>query len=774
MKKIPSYLLWSMAVISTACSDNYDPTYDPIPSLSPHFLGISELNFFAPASKYSQSFNVYSYETPWGFTDTPSWASLSPTSGRTDAEIYLETEENNSANGRTAVIHFNSSDPAFDYSKALEITQDAATPYINVASDLQFDGAAINYTLDIDANCQWTVESYEEWLTLVPDIAGGKLNISCTSNPGYNYRTAVFYIKYGTSISKHVTITQLPANVKASTEMLTFENQASRYDATISSETSWTAVASHDWIQISPDAGDAGETSVTIEVSPNTQISPRHGSITIYSESYPKFAIEINQKGLYIDADNLQFSSLGETKTLEIRSNTEWEVLQAPEWVTLSETSGSGPGMISVTVPENPRTSSRSGEIRLGKEGRDISCLVLVTQAARTLEIGSYLIEFSHKGGNHTLPLVSDGSWSSVKDSDWFVTNPESGNGDSEITVTAEENPTGDERFGNISFSVADKTEKVTVHQQAKYFTVDSQALQFNSTPSSHIIDITGNDSWNISVEGNPDWLKLSATSGEGATAINLEVDDNPSVNRRSTMIIIESSHLQTVRIPVTQNPRYLNVSTESILFFAKESKSGHITIDTDGSFNITKEGDWFDLTITDNEFFVTATRNDTYSLRTGKVIVSLTDLTEGSMAIEIPVQQAAQGGTFIISPYPADKNFDAIGDGSLSLKVNRYSSDKNWNASSSASLKLTVEGYSDEHDWNLNHHPEFSPKIIGYGIDKNLNPGKGDANINAGNFNDKGDWSPGKGTSGIDLNGYESEEKCWNNNISDEKTNSI
>lgn len=763
MKNLSSYLICGLALISTACSDNYDPEYAPIPSLAPHFLGISELNFFAPAEKSTQSLRVYSLETSWKFSETPAWAAFSPSSGNADSEVTLETSENNAADGRTAIIHFNSANPSFSFSKALEITQAATTPYINVTPELQLNGSAASYSLEIDANCKWTAESNVEWMTVAPDIAGGKLGIYCTSNPGNNYRTANIIISYGNKISKRVNVTQLPADVKASDDMLTFENVASRYEAVITAETSWYAIASDDWIRISPNSGDAGETTVSIEVTPNTQVSKRFGSITVYSDSFAKFAIEIQQQGLYIEVGDLQFSSLGETKTLDIRSNTEWEVLQSPDWVTLSKTSGSGTDVISVTVPENPRTSPRSGEIRFGKEGRDISCSVTVTQAARTIEVGTSVIEFSDKGGSRILPLVSDGAWTSTKDSEWFVMNPESGNGNSDITVTAEENITADERFGNIWFSVADKSEKVTVHQQAKYFTVDSQALHFGSLPSSHIIEITGNNSWNITVESDPDWIQLSETSGEGPASIKLEIADNPSVNRRSAMIVIESSHLQSVRIPVTQNPRYLNVSTDNILFFAKESQSDHITIDTDGVFKISKEGDWFNVTTENNEFFVTASRNNSNSMREGKVIVALTDLTEGSLSIEIPVQQAAQGGSFIINPYPSDKDFGAIGDGSLTLKVNGYSSDKNWNASSSASLKVVITGYSDDNDWNWKNHSEFSPKIIGFGIDKDRTPVKGEADIDSGGFNDKGDWSPVGGGAEVDLNGYESEENDWN-----------
>lgn len=571
-------------------------------------------------------------------------------------------------------------------------------------------------------------------MSLTPNLTNDVLTISVTANPQNTYRGSTVYINYGSNKSKSISITQSPANISSSVYTLQYENMASKYEVIIDSETDWSSTVSDSWISVTPNTGTAGKTSVSIEVTPNTFTYTRNGYVAIKTGSTERLQIAISQKGIYIKADeSLTFKSIEESKELSVRSNTNWAVTKKPNWITLSKESGEGDDIITVTSSENPNTSSRNGEIILSQPGVSLQCNVYVTQLGKTLSTEISLLEFSDKASQMTFNLISDASWSSSQTVEWFTTTPTSGYGNGVITVATEENNTTEERTGTINYVYADKTTFVNVHQLAKYMIVDNQTFEFESKGGSHTIELSTNDEWTAEIEHNVSWLRLSKTSGSGNAIITLTAEDNASVNTRSTAIIIKTKYSQSVRILVSQKPRYLSISTQNILFFANGGTSEVITIDTDGVYEIKSESSWFTVNkSSENTFTVYATRNSSDEIRQGKIYISLIDLKEGSLVLELTVTQAGEGGSFIINGYPEDSDWNYVGGGTLSITIKDYTSDKNWNDTFGGTLTVKITGYSSEQDWNINDHSNCRVSINTYGVDSNWN----NSSKSSGNFN--------------------------------------
>ena len=733
-----------------SCDDMYDIFGDNLqPSLSAHYLRPTATefgNWWSPDA-YETTFTIESFETPWIFSDVANWITLTPTSGSATTSVRLRANANTDANNdRTAIFYLKSNDPDWAYSRAMSISQAKAAPTLYISNkSVSFGGASEQQKVSISANCKWSASCSDSWITLSSDYNSGELSISVLANPLSTYRNSTIHITYGTSNSTYINVTQSPASITSSNYTLNYENIASKYEIEIESEVAWTSSVSDSWISVNPSNGGVGKTTVSIEVTPNTSISNRTGYVAIKTGSAERIQIAIYQKGIYIESiESLTFKSIVESKTLSIQSNTDWVIIGKPNWLSVSKEAGTGNDNITVTSIENPNTTSRSGEIIIGQPGLSVECKVSITQLGKTLSTNVSLLEFSDKASQQNFNIASDANWTSYKSVDWFTHSPISGYGDATINVAVEENTSSEERTGTINYSFADKTTYVNIHQLAKYMTIDNQSFDFDSKGGSHTIELSTNDDWTAEVEHQSSWLKLSKTFGTGNATITLTVDDNSSVNVRSTAIIIKTKYSQSVRILVSQKPRHLSISSTNILFFANGGTSEIITIDTDGTYEITSDASWFTINKgTGNTFTVYATKNTSNDLRRGKITIALTDLNEGTLALELTVMQAGDGGSFIINGFSDDSNWNYIGEGSLSITIKGYTSDKNWDNSIGKSLIVKVSGYSTDNDWNINDSSSGHVSINIYGADNNWNnsTNSGGTIYNAP-YNDDSNWN--------------------------------
>lgn len=767
------YIAVSLIVlISVGCEDEYISTEKFIPSLESHYLRSSENDFFFYTSKAnSEQFNVESMNTSWAFTEVPDWMSLSPNSGDVSSTIVLNVTENLIAdNGRTAIFYLSSALPTWEFSRALSCSQPAATAKLTVDNkSLTFGGGTETQTINVAANCSWNATASDSWITVETDVKNGKLKVSVSPNSEKYYRksyVSVNYGKYGNS-SITITVNQSPAGIKSSATSLEYENVASAYNITIESEADWSATASASWINISPKSGTSGESDVTIEVAPNTNTEARTGYVAFFTGSENKLQIEIVQRGIYIEADEeLNYEAFSETKTLNINSNTDWQVFSSPNWVTLSKTKGSGDDVIQVSVSDNPSSVARSGEIVIGCQGLDLKFTVQVGQRGKLFAPLTNLLEFSDKAGSNTFRIISNTNWSSTCSDTWFTATPKEGIGDAEVNVTVSENLSSTERTGNIEYKYADASRSVVISQLAKYLTIDNKVFDFASTGGSHIIDIATNAKWTAEIEHQVSWLKLSTSSGDGATQLAITAEDNPTINVRSTAVVIKSDYSQDVRILVSQQPRTLSISTQKVLFFAKGGYSENIQVSTDGKYTITSNASWFTISEGQgNTFRIYAAKNSSDEFREAIVTITLTDLVDCALSIELPVVQAGQGGSFILGGFQEDVDWDFVNSGNLTISVNHYTADENWDNTPGGTLKVSTAGYSTDADWNKNDSANGRATITGYGEDKDWDESDSSNNgqVNSDGYTDDNNWD-NKNDNTSDMTGSDySNDNDWN-----------
>lgn len=748
MRNKLTYIIFLLAILA-GCSDSVE--YNPdmfAPSLRAKYLSVSQNSFELPdAGNYKTDFSVTSMDTPWSFTEVMDWIGVSVPEGERTEKVELSVEENLSGdNNRLGVFYLESRDQDWDYAAPLSVYQPAAEPYARSAdSSLTFDGNSSIQEVTVTANCTWECDADVQWVTLSKGNDSAALVISVSENLADESRTGHIYLTFNSELLAAIDIIQKPSEVSMETDTLYFENTAGAYELKLVSEASWTAYASHSWLEVSPDSGQAGESVIRISALENYSIYDRTGYVYIRTGDVDKVEIPVHQGGLYLEfnEESLSFSSHSGEQTVGISTNASWTIESCPDWITVSEQSGSGSRDVIVKVKDNPNLTSRKATIVVTHVGLDLSSKLIVNQDAKEFSYGTVsTFECSDKAQKLVVNVMSNGTWEVISNDAWLTVSPVSMTGSSELLIIVEENVTDSSRTGSVTLTIGDQSYTLTIIQTGKYFTIDYSETDFTSKETNLSIDVVTNDSWTARLEGASSWITLSQTSGEGNATLVAAISDNPSVNKRSDNIIVETPNGKSVKIPVSQSARYMKVDNKAVNFYSLGGTSADITISTDAQYSITCSDGWFAVTEKGfGTFCVTAEENLSKQKRTGSVTVAMTDLQEGTYSISIPVLQAEVGAICNVIGYGEDKNYDiatgeaatisVIGYGteiewddasSLTVTVTGYTEDKNLDCESSSSDSVTYDDYSDDNDYDSSSSDSDSVSYGGFTEDKNWN----------------------------------------------------
>lgn len=728
MKRKIIYILAIIAILA-GCKDSVE--FDPnefYPSLTARYLRVSQKSFeCSSANSATKYFQVSSIETPWEFTDIMDWISLSSLSGTQSADITMSIGENKSGDeNRLGVFYLKSKAADWDYEIPLNVYQPAATAYATPEkTSITFNGSFGNQEIKVSSNCTWTCSTAnKDWLTVSKNSDGGSLTISVTENQTNASRASSIELSLNGKRLSTISITQKAANVSLETTSLLFENTAGAYELKLTSEAAWTATTSQSWIDVSPKSGDAGESTIKISAVENSGITERTGYVCIYVSSKKVVEIPIRQRGIYIEfaEESIRFIPEEQEQTIRLNSNTSWEIGTCPEWITVTPMSGSGSQDVTIKVADNPNVSPRNATITATQAGLNLTSELSITQSGKSFEYGESVIECSDKQQEIKVTVTTTGTWTAQSNDSWISVYPSSMSGSSELTFSIDENGEDDSRTGTVTLTIGDQSYTISIIQAGKYFTIDYGETSFGSTGAKLSIDVSTNDSWTAKVENNISWITLSQTSGSGNASFIATIADNPSVNKRTAVIVLTTAHNKSIRIPITQAARYMTVDRMNVTFFAIGGTSEDITISTDGTYSISCSASWFSVNEKSNGVFnVTAVENNTKAVREGTLTITMTDLQEGTYSIAMQVLQSADGANFIVIGYGDDKNWDIGTATDVTITVVGYGTDKNWDSNTqNTGLTVTVTGFSEDKNWDSRSDSSGDMSYQGYSGDKN------------------------------------------------------
>lgn len=642
MKRLLLYIP-ALFFLASCAESEYDGTRNP--SLFRRYLSISTSSLSFEAQPSSKHIDIESDQTDWNITIPVGWVSASQTSGNSSATVDFATQLNNSADtSRVCVVTVASNVSDWSRSFDITLTQTKATPYIKLnQSSLTVNGKSQKQTITLNSNVHYTSQSTAEWVSVIEQDSN-HIELLIQENTTGNARSGQVTLD-ANGISTVLSVVQRAANITSTTESLEFTYEAATANIEVESEASWKAVAS-DWIGLSPSSGTAGKSSLRIDVPKNASAKQRNGYVYLTIDDINRVEIPIIQGGITftVSTENLEYDSSGGSKSFEISSNSSWQITSCPEWVYLSAKNGEGNTKITATVKENNSTTQLTGKIELSTTDKVITRTINVSQSAKYVDFNVPSLSFTYEKGSKSFAFSTDGNWSVAKDVDWISIDKQTGKGNATIVVSVQENMTLSDRSGTINLTIADQTYKVMVYQECKYLTLSSSAFDFTSATGHTTVAIASNTKWSVSVKNKPNWLVVTPASGDGNAEITIGVSENNTPTERSGVVEVEIPGVHTYIINVTQQGKYVCADKSSIDF---SSVGGTIVFNviTDGTYTVSRSGNWFGYSKSGDAISVIASSNDTGANRTGSITLTLANLSLGSYSLTIPVTQSAVSG---------------------------------------------------------------------------------------------------------------------------------
>lgn len=648
--KLVAITAFAISSLLIGCSEEvYDGAYKP--SLESHYLSVYPRDFEFGNGEETKTGSITS-ENAWSFTSVPSWLSLTPSSGNSDADFTVASKTNESVSNREAVFYVSTNNTTSKIQRTLTASQIGSSPYITFpeysSSTITIEGKSDYLIIDVNSNIpDLTATFSQSWASAAYNSEAKTVNIEIQANETNSSRNGTLTVSSSQyNKTAKLTISQLASGVTV------LEGIAMDYDAdggkqtrTIKSDLPWTAQTNYSWIEFSPKYGNAGETTMTITTLPSYESDKRIGQIYFYFGDTEKKYIGITQAGRYITTTPNKITLSADENSSEkitIDSNIGWELSTCPEWLTLSQNKGdAGNSNITITVQKNNSLNSRSGTIIIkdSKTG-GITSSISVTQNG--LDFGDQTtLEFGWQSSTQKLTVPLPNKWNAAVSDGWITLSQYTGTGEASCDITVSRNDSQETRTGQIIFSSEGQNITVSVVQEGQYINIDVTSGEIPAMGGSVELYVTSTVDVLPSIEYNDgvqDWASYEKIA---ENSYKLSIKYNPSIYQRLATFILKPQNSDVkdelasgVKYSIKQFGRDLSVEPSKINLFAKGGTTESYSIVADGTYSIEKPSEyaWFTLVHDNNtnSYYVVSTENKTDASREGEIIVSLMNLPEG------------------------------------------------------------------------------------------------------------------------------------------------
>lgn len=174
---------------------------------------------------------------------------------------------------------------------------------------------------------------------------------------------------------------------------------------TVDGDGSWTASVGNSgqgWCKIKREKGkvyvisDANENSIERTCEISISMGGKTKKVKVKNDRAPEVLVP--------SVENITFPSKGETNTVEVRSNTDWEITDVPGWIITSKEDGK----ITLTAQANDNNKERKADIKI--EGTSKSVIINIYQGAGLdhLAFSKNDLHFGPDGGDEYINVYTD------------------------------------------------------------------------------------------------------------------------------------------------------------------------------------------------------------------------------------------------------------------------------------------------------------------------------------------------------------------------------
>lgn len=463
------------------------------------------------------------------------------------------------------------------------------------------------------------------------------------------------------------------------------------------------------WLTVTP-----GISTLSLKVTENTTGNVRTAQVKVkLDEDSSVYAIvnvtqEVGSEGSIsiIDThgnEGRTSGAAGGTFTLNITATGAWTLTKTAAWVTLSATTGTGNGSVTVTVAQNTGSSDRSDAIVATLDGTTKTDSYYLQQEGSGAPTDSIqLLRYDNPWYDYDdqqasapagsmlaghISVLASGAWTLSTSDSWIQAYGSwSGSGNGSVWYTCSDNP-GAPRTGTIVGTCGTATATFYVRQAgtgggvSAYFSQSSvNAAQQTITL---VINAPSGTGW--AVTNISSGLTLQRTTGSGPDEIDVTVAANTGAQR--TLSVTVNGTVVSLTQAAASSSTYFRVSPFGTVNVAADATSKTFTIESNAAWQVTSSHP--DVTISpasgSNNGTVTVTfpANSTQTANTYPLLFQTTS--GDSITVNASIVQAASSGptpSGDISVYPGTVELAGAGESKNVTVTTAYS----WTAVSSAS----------------------------------------------------------------------------------------
>ncbi len=322
----------------------------------------------------------------WSVTDNASWLTvLTPANGSNDGSFIVQAAQDNpNVSARTAQVTVIGG----IYTRTINVTQEAANLTVTKAASTLVAGSGTDTSASVTSNVTWTATPNANWIHVTSPVGGSAkgdrgITVSYDPNPSASSRSASVSVKAG-NITRQFVLSQ--PGIAFTTDSPRPKVATSTVVVNVTSNAPWTVTENTSWItSLSPSAG-TGNGTVTVSYNTNPTQGTRTGALTFNVSGQANYKqTNLVQHYFYVvppSGGYLQVSPNGGTSAaLSVQTDTEWGMLEAYPWFSLTRNSANSTGLTgneallfpafgngTVTVTADPipaGSTSRSGLFRV-------------------------------------------------------------------------------------------------------------------------------------------------------------------------------------------------------------------------------------------------------------------------------------------------------------------------------------------------------------------------------------------------------------------------
>lgn len=491
-------------------------------------------------------------------TNTDTWTIMVPesmswcTARKTNDGLVLTLGKNNGTASRIGVIELHTD----DVSAFLTVIQrPSGVSSSEDCVEFPVEGGIRNISLSIDM--PWEIKTTCSWIDIkTRSGSAGYVTIPMEATPNFSSmsRDDNIYIVISEDNKIEIPVHQDCIELSVDRETIHVSSSGSTERLNIRSNLSWVIsddIRMYEWLSVNPMSGN-GDQQVTVSVEVNPGLESRTATlpISILSQDAGTYLrslmVEIVQDGCIFGTDSsaIYFQDKAGSTFFNIESDVTWRVNSPDSWISLNPVHGTNNGQVKVTVTENTSDTTRVGLINVVYA--DLQKTIPVYQSGRYIRVSSDALTFSSLANSTELSLTTNGSWTAEADQSWIGLSGTEGDGDCQILITVQDNPSSTLRDGVVTVMRDEVTPvRVKVRQKARYLNVSTSYMSFfvdGGTSEPVIVQTDGT----YDVESESDWITINK---ETASLFTINVSENAGSMSHTGKVVVHLTDLTSGRL---------------------------------------------------------------------------------------------------------------------------------------------------------------------------------------------------------------------------------